>query len=93
MAKRKKAKPKRKSQDEKLVSIIRRLTRKFAPGVIQEALGDEYERLSGYARDPEYMFWEKCQRASHNLASGMNKWAQQLLDELEEGEESETEGG
>lgn len=81
-------------KQKQLASIVRRLTRKFAPGVIQTALAKQYEDLASISKtEAEEEFWFKCQRASQNLASGMNKWAGDMLDELEEGEEPETEGG
>lgn len=79
---------------KQLASIVRRLTRKFAPSTIQKALARQYEDLAAASSsEAEYEFWYKCQRASMNLSSGMTKWAGDMLDELEEGEEPETEGG
>lgn len=70
---------------KQLASIIRRLTRKFAPSVIQSALAKQYEDLAGVSTtEAEEEFWYKCQRSSENLSSGMNKWAQEMIDDLEE---------
>lgn len=86
-----KKKPMTKAQLKKLIDEI---TRTNAPGVIQEALAVVYAKFSRLSTtEAENDFWFKCARASQNLASGMNKWAGDMIDELEEGEESDTEGG
>lgn len=84
----------KKTSAQKLDSIVRRLTRKFSPDVIQASLAGWYEDYAAVSQtDAEIEFWLKCSKASRNLSSGMNKWAHDMLDELEEGEEPETEGG
>ena len=71
-----------------LVSIVVRLTRKFSPDVIQGELARIYEEYSVAGdSEAEVEFWLKCSRASHNLSSGMNKWAHEMIEDMEEGEE------
>ena len=63
---------------EELVS----LTQKYRPDEIQVALGKIYGEYSGGAKsEAEMDFWEKCSKASLNLASGMNKWAFEMLED------------
>ena len=78
----------RKIESQKLASIVVRLTRKFSPDQIQHELGEVYEEYSTAGdSEPEVEFWFKCSRASHNLSSGMNKWAHEMIEDIEEGEE------
>ena len=71
-----------------LVSVVVRLTRKFSPDVIQGELARIYEEYSVAGEsEPEVEFWLKCSRASHNLSSGMNKWAHEMIEDIEEGDE------
>ena len=71
-----------------LVSVVVRLTRKFSPDVIQGELARIYEEYSvAGTSEPEVEFWLKCSRASHNLSSGMNKWAHEMIEDIEEGDE------
>ena len=78
----------RKTESQKLASIVVRLTRKFSPDVIQRELARIYEEYSTMGEsEPEVEFWLKCSRASHNLSSGMNKWAHEMIEDMEEGEE------
>ena len=73
---------------QRLASIVVRLTRKFAPDEIQAELGRVYEEYSAAGdSEAEVEFWLKCSRASHNLSSGMNKWAHEMIEDIEEGEE------
>ena len=73
--------------EKKLASIIGRLARKFSPDQIQHELANTYELHSiASSTEPEIEFWLKCGKASHNLASGMNKWGHDMIDELDEDE-------
>ena len=77
-----------KNTPAQLASIVVRLTRKFAPDEIQAELGRVYEEYSAAGdSEAEVEFWLKCSRASHNLSSGMNKWAHEMIEDIEEGEE------
>ena len=76
---------KKRSAHSKLRTIIGRLTRKFSPDTIQVELGKAYEQNSdGSSTELEQEFWEKCSRASFNLASGMNKWAHEMVEDMED---------
>ena len=80
----------KKTSAQKLDSIVRRLTRKFSPDVIQGALAGWYEDYAAVSKtDAEIEFWLKCSKASKNLSSGMNKWAHEMVEDLEELEEEE----
>lgn len=82
----------KKTPEQRLASIVIRLTRKHSPDVIQIALAKTYEEYDAAApTEIEGEFWMKCSRASFNLASGMNKWAHDMIEELEEEEEGEGE--
>ena len=76
-------------QLEKLRRIVVRITRKFAPDVIQGQLANVYDEYSAASdSEEEVEFWLKCHRASQNLAGGMNKWAHEMVEDMmEEGEE------
>lgn len=80
----------KKTPEQKLERIVIRLTRKFSPDVIQVALGKAYDEYAA-ASDSEVIeeFWHKCARASMNLGSGMNKWAHDMIEDLEEEGEEE----
>lgn len=82
----------KKSKEQRLASIVNRLTRKFSPDMIQAELARVYEEYSiASTTEPEVEFWFKCARASRNLSSGMNKWGHDMVEDLaedqEEGEE------
>ena len=77
----------KKLSESKLHNIVMRLTWKFSPDVIQGELARIYEEYSVAGEsEPEVEFWLKCSRASHNLSSGMNKWAHEMIEDMEEGE-------
>lgn len=77
----------KKTSEQKLYSIVVRLTRKSSPDVIQGELAKVYEEYSAYGdSESEVEFWLKCSKASHNLSSGMNKWAHEMIEDIEEGE-------
>lgn len=81
----------KKSPHSKLVSIIGRLTRKFRPDEIQKELANVYESYSiASTTEPEVEYWLKCGRASNNLSSGMLKWVEDMIDEMEDAEEKES---
>ena len=78
----------RKIESPQLARILNTLTRKYSPDQIQHQLGEVYEEYSAAGEsEPEVEFWLKCSRASHNLSSGMNKWAHEMIEDMEEGEE------
>ena len=78
----------RKTESQKLTSIIDRLTRKFNPDVIQVELARTYEQYSAEVEtEEEVEFWLKCSKASFNLGSGMDKWVHEMIEDIEEGEE------
>ncbi len=79
----------KKTPEQKLANIVIRLTRKFSPDVIQVALAKTYEEYAAASDGAEEEFWEKCARASFNLGSGMNKWAHDMIEALEEGDYEE----
>ena len=77
-----------KLESQQLASIIIRLTRKYSPDVIQAELARVYEEYSVASQsEDEVEFWLKCSRASYNLSSGMNKWAHEMIEDMEEDEE------
>jgi hypothetical protein len=77
----------KKTSAQKLKSIIVRLTRKFSPDVVQLELSKVYEEYSIASQtEQEIEFWFKCARASKNLSGGMNKWAHDMIEDLEEDE-------
>jgi hypothetical protein len=81
-------KRKRKSQQERLRSIIERLSKRFLPDDILYELSILYEEFSvGSETEAEVEFWLKCSRATGNLSSGMEKWYDEMKEEKEEGEE------
>lgn len=76
---------KKRSAHSKLSTIIGRLTRKFSPDTIQAELAKAYDLNSaGSGAEAEGEFWLKCSRASFNLASGMNKWAHEMVEDMED---------
>lgn len=77
-----------------LLRLCERITRKYSPNVIQEHLAVVYEEYTLVSKtEPEAEFWLKCAKSSNNLGGGMLKWIHSMIDELETGEEEETEGG
>lgn len=79
----------KKTQHQKLLSIVGRLSRKFPPDDILHELSVVYEEYSaGADSEAEVEFWLKCSRAAGNLSSGMDKWMWEMAEEKEEeGEE------
>lgn len=84
------AKRKKKTEVElvaQLIRICKRLVRKFSPDTIQSELGRVYEEYAALSQtEAEVEFWMKCYRASYNLASGMNKWGHEMVEEMMEEE-------
>jgi len=77
-------KKRRTSQNLKL-STIHELARKFTPGAILKTLAKEYKKYPRKSKtDAEYEFWIKVSRSTANLASGMEKWVEEWLDEEDE---------
>jgi hypothetical protein len=78
----------KKPRRKKLLTILERITRKTSPHEVQTILAIIYGQYArGAESEVEHDFWHKCNRASKNLASGMNKWLVELSDDLEENEE------
>lgn len=79
-----------KTKEQKLQSIMKRVTRNFNPDDILYELSLIYEGKSVEGdTEAEVEFWLKCSRACTNLSSGMEKWFDEAIDEEreEEGEE------
>lgn len=77
-----------KNTSTQLVRMVVRLTQKSSPDVIQEELARAYEEYSAAGEsEAEVEFWLKCSRASRNLSSGMNKWAHEMIEDIEQEEE------
>ena len=77
-----------KSKQQKLRSIVVKLSKKFAPDDILHELSTLYGEFSvAGGTEAEVDFWLKCSRATGNLSSGMEKWFDEMKDEIEEGEE------
>lgn len=75
----------KKSQQQKLQSIVNRLTRKFRPDEILHELSVIYEEYSiASPTEAEVNFWLKCARATGNLSSGTEKWLDEMVEEQEE---------
>lgn len=78
-----------KTQQQKLYSIVGRLTRKFMPDDILHELSVTYEEYSaGASNEAEVEFWLKCSKACKNLSSGTEKWLSEMREEKEEEEEA-----
>jgi hypothetical protein len=84
----------KKPQIAKLQSIMNRLSRNFRPDEILHELSVVYEEYAIVSpTEAEAAFWLKCGRATGNLASGMDKWLDEMVEEQEEEEEEEEEEG
>jgi len=72
----------KRSQQQKLQSIIGRLAQKFQPDDILHELSMIYEEYSiGASSEAEVEFWLKCSRATGNLSSGTEKWWGEMIEE------------
>lgn len=79
---------KKKSQQQKLQSIVNRLARKFRPDEILHELSVIYEEYSiASDTETEVDFWLKCGRATGNLSSGMEKWLDEMVEEEDDTDE------
>jgi hypothetical protein len=77
----------KRSQQQKLQSIISRLARKFRPDEILHELSVVYEEYSiASETEAEVEFWLKCSRATGNLSSGTEKWLDEMVEEQEDEE-------
>lgn len=75
----------KKSQQERLYSIVKRLAKKFPPDDILHELSVMYEEFSiGASSEAEVEFWLKCSRATGNLSSGTEKWLGEMIEEQED---------
>lgn len=73
---------------ERFKKIVANLATQVSPDVIQVELGRLYEEFAAEAEtETEVEFWYKCHRASMNLASGMNKWAHEMVEDMLEEED------
>jgi len=80
----------KKTQQEKLRSIIVRLTRKVRPDDILWEMSVLYEEFSAAGEsEAEVDYWLKLSRACGNLSSGAEKWANEMVEELKEEVEEE----
>lgn len=80
----------KKSQQEKLYSIMSRLLHKFQPDDILHEMSVVCEGYSiGSDTEAEVEFWLKTSRACGNLSSGMEKWLDEMVEEMVEHEEEE----
>lgn len=78
----------KKTQQEKLRSIVVRLAKKFQPDDILHEMKVLYEEFSiAGTTEAEVEFWFKTSRACGNLSSGTEKWWGEMIEELEEEEE------
>lgn len=78
---------KKRSQQQKLYNIIVRLTKKFKPDDILYEMSILYEEFSiGADTEVEAEFWLKCSRATGNLSSGTEKWFNEMVEEIQEGD-------
>lgn len=74
-----------KTRQQKLRSIVVRLSKKVAPDDILHELSVLYGEYSiSGTTESEVDYWLKCSRACGNLSSGMEKWFDEMKDELEE---------
>jgi hypothetical protein len=78
----------KRTQQQKLYSIVGRLMRKFKPDDILHEMSVVAEEYSlGSETEAEGEFWLKTSRACSNLSSGTEKWlAEAAEEELEEDE-------
>jgi hypothetical protein len=83
----------KKTQHQKLQSIVSKLARKFRPDEILHEFSVLYEEYSASSdTEAEVEFWLKLSRAHGNLSSGANKWIYEMVEDREEelrGEEEE----
>lgn len=79
---------KKRSHQQKLRSIVLRLSRKFRPDDILHEMSVLYEEYSVGARSEEEVeFWLKCSRACGNLSSGTEKWWGEMVEDMEDDNE------
>jgi hypothetical protein len=75
----------KKTQQQKLYSIVGRLLRKFKPDDILHEMSVVCEEYSaGGDTEAEVEFWLKCSRAMGNLSSGTEKWLAEAIEEEQE---------
>lgn len=76
----------KKSQQQKLNSIVVRLLKHFKPDDILHEMSVECEQYSAAGdTEAEVEYWLKCSRAMSNLSSGTEKWFDEAVEEeLEE---------
>lgn len=80
----------KKSQQQKLRSIIIKLSKKFEPDDILYEMSVLYDEFSAVGNtEAEVEYWLKLSRATGNLSSGAEKWKDEMIDELEEEEDEE----
>jgi hypothetical protein len=78
----------RKSQQERFQSIMNRVSRRFKPDDILYELSILYEEFSVAGKtESEVEYWLKCSKSCANLSSGMEKWFNEMKDEIEEEDE------
>jgi hypothetical protein len=78
-------KRKRKSSKKPKLLALKTLARHYLPGTLLKVLAKEYKKYPGKSHtDAEHEFWIKVSRSTANLASGMEKWVGEWVDEEEE---------
>lgn len=76
---------KKKTHQQRLQSIMNKVSRQFKPDDILHELSVLYEEYSiAGTTEAEVEFWLKCSRATGNLSSGMEKWLHEMVEEQEE---------
>lgn len=73
------------AKNDKLTGTINKLVKKYHPYEIQRELAKQYDMMLRYVGSGgEEEYWIKISKSSRNLASGMEKWLDELIEELEE---------
>lgn len=81
MAHKRKRKKRLASRDE-VEKVIRKVVETATPHTILGAINKIYKKYPSLSRSAaEQEFWIKCERSTGNLASGMEKWLEEMIDE------------
>lgn len=80
------AKKKKKTKKQKIrkssISTLVQLCREFSPDSLLKVMAKEYKKYPSLSRsEAEHEYWIKVSRSSANLASGMEKWLNEMIDE------------
>ena len=80
----------KKSQQGKLYSIISRLMKIHKPDDLLHEMSVITEEYSvGASSEAEVEYWLKTSKATGNLSSGTEKWWGEMLEEIEEEDDSD----